>query len=80
MAEANEPDTLYEHNLMKPYIFFDVSAGREARQGSGSLRNQVDVAHCWPLFLQSCADCLAMLFFGNTMLHAVGTMHPWLAT
>lgn len=39
--EASSKEPIYDHGLMKPYIFFDVSAGRETRQGSGSLRNQV---------------------------------------
>lgn len=41
--EASGKEPIYDHGLMKPYVFFDVSAGRETRQGSGSLRNQVSL-------------------------------------
>lgn len=41
IAEANGKEPIYDHQLMKPYVFFDVSTGRESRQGTGSLRNQV---------------------------------------
>lgn len=40
-AEASGKEPIYDHPLLKPYVFFDVSAGRETRQGTGSLRNQV---------------------------------------
>ena len=43
IAEANSKDVMYDHGYMKPYIFFDVSTGRESRQGTGSLRNQVSL-------------------------------------
>ncbi|KAL0034221.1 hypothetical protein WJX77_004006 [Trebouxia sp. C0004] len=51
IAEANSRDVMYDHGYMKPYIFFDVSTGRETRQGTGSLRNQGE------------ADLAAALFF-----------------
>ncbi|KAL0032313.1 hypothetical protein WJX79_004546 [Trebouxia sp. C0005] len=51
IAEANSRDVMYDHGYMKPYIFFDVSTGRESRQGTGSLRNQGE------------ADLAAALFF-----------------
>ena len=38
---------LYDNPLLAPYTFFDVSSGREARQGR-SLRNQVGQAHRCP--------------------------------
>ncbi|KAL3156802.1 hypothetical protein ABBQ38_001073 [Trebouxia sp. C0009 RCD-2024] len=51
LVEASSKEPIYDHGLMKPYVFFDVSAGRETRQGSGSLRNQDE------------ADLAAALFF-----------------
>ncbi len=41
VKEAKLP-VFYEHPLLKPYVIFDVSHGREQRGGSngGSLRNQ----------------------------------------
>ena len=50
LAEAASKDLMYDHPLMKPYIFFDVSAGRESRQGTGSLRNQVSTISLSPDF------------------------------
>ena len=42
VREAPDP-VFYEQPLLKPYVFFDVSHGREQRGGTGggSLRNQV---------------------------------------
>ena len=42
MREAPDPP-FFEAPLLKPYVFFDVSQGREQRGGAsgGSLRNQV---------------------------------------
>lgn len=41
MKEA-KPPVFYEHPLLKPYVIFDVSHGREQRgvSNGGSLRNQ----------------------------------------
>ena len=47
IAEANSRDVMYDHGYMKPYIFFDVSTGRESRQGTGSLRNQVSLSRLY---------------------------------
>ena len=47
MREAQDP-VFYEQPLLKPYVFFDVSHGREQRGGvgGGSLRNQVVLPPC----------------------------------
>ncbi len=47
MREAPDP-VFYEQPLLKPYVFFDVSHGREQRGGTGggSLRNQVALTPC----------------------------------
>lgn len=41
-------DIFYQQPLLKPYVFFDVSHGREQRGGTGggSLRNQVPIILC----------------------------------
>ena len=57
MAEANGKEPIYDHYLLKPYVFFDVSAGRETRQGTGSLRNQVSHAPEPPVSCQSDKFC-----------------------
>ena len=43
MREASDPP-FFQAPLLKPYVFFDVSQGREQRGGTsgGSLRNQVN--------------------------------------
>ena len=53
LIEASSKEPIYDHGLMKPYVFFDVSAGRETRQGSGSLRNQVSLCSPWILCFSS---------------------------
>lgn len=46
VREAVDP-IFFEQPLLKPYVFFDVSHGREQRGGAGggSLRNQVSVVN-----------------------------------
>ena len=61
MAEANGKEPIYEHNLLKPYVFFDVSAGRETRQGTGSLRNQVSLAPESPINNASDKFCMLLI-------------------
>ena len=48
MREAPDPP-FFEAPLLKPYVFFDVSRGREQRGGAsgGSLRNQASPHQTW---------------------------------
>ena len=34
-------EVFYEHRLLQPYMFFDVSSGKDERKGNGSLSNHV---------------------------------------
>ena len=61
MAEANGKEPIYDHYLLKPYVFFDVSAGRETRQGTGSLRNQVSFPPEPPVSYQSDKFCILLI-------------------
>ena len=61
LAEANGKEPIYDHQLLKPYVFFDVSAGRETRQGSGSLRNQVSLAPSSPINNSSDTFCIMLI-------------------
>ena len=64
IAEANSRDVMYDHGYMKPYIFFDVSTGRESRQGTGSLRNQVSPCQLYrqTLHTHCCLSCCLCLY------------------
>ena len=47
------PEVFYEAPLLKPYVFFDVAAGREAGGGGGSRSktNRVSCPHALQWFL-----------------------------
>lgn len=44
------PESFYDHDLLKPYVVFDVPTGIHERQGGGSLQNQVEADLAAALF------------------------------
>lgn len=43
-------ELFYDHDLLKPYVVFDVPTGQHERQGGGSLQNQVEANLAAALF------------------------------
>eukprot|EP00210_Caulerpa_lentillifera_P002220 g2133.t1 len=48
--KENEHESFYDHDLLKPYVVFDVPTGFHERQGGGSLQNQVEADLAVALF------------------------------